>query len=273
MDSKKTLVAFAAVFVVVTLSLLAAVNDQRNEIAFGPSTPTVRSGLADSIMGGAWAQTEVTDKTLFTTGSATVSASPDKVTIQFSVQTQDDSAQVSQQENADKTAAVRAALIAKGIDASEIKTTGYTLYQVRDYNYQTGEYTDRGYRTTHSMKIELSDISEAGGMIDAAVSAGVNSVDGVYFGLSDDKLSDLRMQALEAAGKNARDKADSMASGLDVSVTRLMSATEGYTSSPVPMAAYDTVVRAESSGSAAPTEVTPGDITVTATVSAVFEIA
>ena len=187
--------------------------------------------------------------------------------------TQDDSAQVSQQENADRTAAVRAALIAKGIDASDIETTSYSLYQVRDYNYQTGASIDKGYRTTHSMKIELSDIAEAGEMIDAAVSAGVNSVDGVYFGLSDAKMQDLTMQALKAAGENAKDKADSIANGLGVSVSRLMSATEGYTSTPVAYRSYD--VKMETAGSApsaAPTEITAGDISVTATVSAVFEI-
>lgn len=273
----KLFMAFAAVFVVVTLSLLVAVNDQRQAVYVSNNGNKLSlAPFADSLLGGsAWAAETVTDKTLFVSGSATASASPDKVTIQFSVVTDDDSAQVSQQENADKTAAVRAALIAKGIAASDIETTGYSLYRLTDYNYQTGATINKGYRTTNSMQVELSDISEAGSVIDAAVSGGANGVDGVYFGLSDAKTQELSMQALEAAGKNAKDKADAVATGLGVSVTRLMSATEGYTYVPTIYRNYALdSAKAEGAGSsAAPTDVTPGDISVTATVSAVFEIA
>lgn len=268
----KLFMAFAAVFVVVTLSLLVAVNDQRQAVYVNNAGTKLRmASFADSFMGSAWAAETVTDKTLFVSGSATASAAPDKVTIQFSVVTDDDSAQVSQQENAEKTAAVRQALIAAGIPAADIETTGYSLYQMRDYNYQTGATIEKGYRTSHSMKVEISDISQAGSVIDAAVSGGANAVDGVYFGLSDEKTEELTMQALEAAGKNAKDKADSVATGLGVTVSRLMSATEGYTYVPL-YSSYD-MVKAESAGSGAPTSVTPGDISVTATVSAVFQIA
>jgi uncharacterized protein YggE len=269
----KLFMAFAAVFVVVTLSLLVAVNDQRQAVYVSNSgTKLSAASFADSLFGGsAWAA-EVTDKTLFVSGSASAAAAPDKVTIQFSVVTDDDSAEVSQQENAVKTAAVRTALIAAGIPASDIETTGYSLYQMRDYNYETGATIDRGYRTSHSMKVEISDISQAGIVIDAAVSGGANAVDGVYFGLSDEKTEELTMQALEAAGKNAKDKADAVATGLGVTVSRLMSATEGYTYTPL-YSSYDVKMESASAGGSAPTSVTPGDISVTATVSAVFEIA
>jgi uncharacterized protein YggE len=271
----KVFVAFSAVFVVVTLSLLLAVNDQRAALSVPiTKTETVRPYFLDSFVGSAWAAEQVTDKTLFVSGSATASASPDKVTIQFSIVTEDVSAQVSQQENADKTAAVRSALIAKGMAASDIETTGYSLSQIREYNYETRTYTDKGFRTTHSMKIELADIGKAGEMIDAAVSGGANSVTSVYFGLSDDKMEDLTMQALEAAGGNAKEKAESMAKGLGVTVTRLMSASEGYTTFPSPSyRSYAMEVAEDATGGVSTTEVTPGDITVTATVNAVYEIA
>ncbi len=270
----KVFMAFAAVFVVVTLSLLLAVNDQRAAIGVPISkTEAVRPNFMDSFMGSAWAAEQVTDNTLFVSGSATASASPDKVTIQFSVVTDDASAQVSQQENADKTAAVRSSLMAKGMEASDIETTGYGLSHIREYDYETRAYTDRGFRTTHSMKIELADISRAGEMIDAAVSGGANSVTSVYFGLSDDKMNDLTLHALEAAGGNAKEKSESMAKGLGVTVTRLMSASEGYTTYPAPSyRSYEMGVAEDAAGGVTPTEVTPGDITVTATVSAVYEI-
>jgi uncharacterized protein YggE len=269
----KVFIAFAAVFVVVTFALLTAVNDQRQAVYLGSQETKVVPSLADSFMGSAWAAEEVADNTLFVSGSATATASPDKVTIQFSVITDDESAQVSQQENSEASAAVRSALIAKGLSLEDIETTGYSLSELREYDYETRKYVDKGFRTVNSMKIELSDIGKAGEMIDAAVSGGANSVTGVYFGLSDSKMQEMRLEALKAAGENAVEKADSLAEGLGVSVTRLMSATEGYTSVPSPSYrsyAVDDMAMAE--GAAAPTEVTPGDISVTATVSAVFEI-
>ncbi len=269
----KVFIAFAAVFVVVTFALLTAVNDQRQAVYLGSRETKVVPSLADSFMGSAWAAEEVTDNTLFVSGSATASASPDKVTIHFSVSTDDESAQVSQQENADISASVRSSLIAKGLEAEDIETTGYSLSELREYDYERRTYIDKGFRTVNSMKIELSDIGKAGEMIDAAVSGGANRITGVYFGLSDSKMQELRLEALKAAGENAVERADSLAEGLGVSVTRLMSATEGYTSVPSPTYRSYAVEDAAMAGEAAvPTEVTPGDISVTATVSAVFEI-
>ncbi len=269
----KAFIAFAAVFVVVTLSLLVAVNDQRQAIYEGVQKTSVSPSFMDSFVGSAWAE-EVTDNTLFVSGSATATSSPDKVTIQFSVTTSDSSAQVSQQENAQLTAAVRSALIAKGISADDIETTGYSLYMDREYNYETRTYIEKGYKTVHSMKVEMSDTTRAGELIDAAISGGANSIDGIYFGLSESKLQALSLQALEAAGANANEKAGALAEGLGVEVTRLMSASEGYTYSPSPVRSYTLEEAAmDSAGSGVPTEVTPGQISVSATINAVYEIA
>lgn len=270
MVSIKVFSALAAVFIVTTFALLTAINDQRQEI-FASSSPVTKlsSAFGDSLIPGAFAQ-EVTDNALFVSGSATASANPDKVTIHFSVETQDNSAQKSQQDNAATTAAVRSALTAIGISADSIETTGYTLYQDRQYDYEYRRYIDNGFKTIHTMKVELADTSRAGEVIDAAVSGGANNINSVSFGLSDSKLEELRLQALEAAAENARERADSIAEGLGVSINRVMSATESSSPGPVLYRSY--AVAEDSAAGAVPTEVTPGEISVTATVSVVFEI-
>jgi uncharacterized protein YggE len=272
MIETRVFLGLLAVFVVITLALITAVYDQRQTIYMNPSQGTrISAGLGESFFGGVWAaEGEVTDNTLFVSGSATASDNPDKVTILFSVETQDDSALVSQQENAQKTATVRSALMGIGLESDSIETTSYNLAQVREYNPDTRTYVNKGFKTTHSMKVELSDISKAGEVIDTAVSAGTNNINGIYFGLSDSKLNELRMQALESAAENARDRADSIAKGLGVTVNRVMSASESYTPSPV----YRNYAVAEASvaGADESTEITPGDVSVTATVSVVFEI-
>ena len=272
MNQTKLFAASAVVFVVVTLSLLTAVNEQRRSIYASQTGGTrLSSGFGGSLMPGALAQ-EVTDNALFVSGSATASANPDKVTIMLSVETQDDSATKSQQDNADLTAAVRSALSGIGISAESVETTGYSLSQVREYDSQTRTYVNKGFKTVHSMKVELSDTSRAGEVIDAAVSAGANRINGVYFGLSDTKMKELRLQALEAASGNAKEKAESIAKGLGVTVKRVMSASESY-GTPQPIyKGYGMEMAVQSAGAGAATEVTPGEVSVTASVSAVFEI-
>ena len=273
MKNEKAFLGISAVFVVIILALTVAVHDQRQSIYVNPSSGNkMTTGLTEAFLGGsAWAQ-EVTDNTLFVSGTSTVSANPDKVTIHFSVETTDDSAKISQQENAQLTSTVRSALIAAGIATDGIETTGYTLSQVREYNPDTRQYEEKGFRTTHSMKVELSDTGRAGEIIDAAVSGGANNINSVSFGLSDSKLSELKLQALEAASGSAREKAAAIADGLGVSVSRVMSVTEGYISSPSVMtrsyAAEDAVM-----GAAVPTEITAGSVSVSANVNVVFEIA
>jgi uncharacterized protein YggE len=274
MVSTRVFLGVVAVFAVVTAGLLAGLNEQRGMIYLNPSTgarvSTALSGGSE-FFGGVFAAEEVTDNTLFVSGSATASDNPDQVTIMFSVETEDASARVSQQENAGITSDVRAALISRGIESEDIETTGYSLYQIREYEPESRKYIDRGFRTTHSMQVEISDIEGAGGIIDAAVLAGANRINGVYFGLSDSKMDELRMAALKAASENARERADAIAEGLGITVTRVMSVSEGYSYAPVARAyAQEMATVGDSSVS---TEITPGDVQVSATINVVFEIA
>ncbi|RLI96974.1 MAG: hypothetical protein DRO99_03625 [Candidatus Aenigmatarchaeota archaeon] len=271
----KMLLGLLTVSVVISLGLGVAVLEQRatiNNLGL-PSGGGIKTYSAESSgsWGSVWAAEEVQENTLFVSGAASASADPEKVTITMSVETDSMSASESQQENAQKTASVRSALASAGIDADSIETVSYTLNQIREYDYDTRKYTFKGFKTTHMIKLEIDDIDSAGSVIDTAVAAGVNIVNSVSFGLSDETMNDLKMQALEAAAKNARDKADAMSRGLGVSVTKVLSASEGYTYSP-PVRTYAAVAE-ESAGGSHTTEITPGSISVTAEINVVFETA
>jgi uncharacterized protein YggE len=270
-------IAVVGVLLIVIAGLFYGLGEQREMIYVNPSGGarlTIPGGMESlGSFGSAMAQvTEISDNTLFVSGSATASDNPDKVTISFSIETESLSALTSQQENARITADVRAALIAKGLDSDSITTTSYYLGQLTEYNSVTRKYESKGFKTTHSIKVELSEISRAGEIIDAAVSAGANRVSSVYFGLSASKTEDLRMDSLKSASENAREKAEAIAEGLGVTITRLISVSEGYSYTPVYRSyAMDATV-AEGGGSSVPTEITPGDISVSSYVNAVFEI-
>ncbi len=276
MVSTRVFLSVVVVFAVVTVGLLAGLNEQRSMIFLNPS-PGARISTAFSegsaMFGGVLAAEQVADNTLFVSGSATASDNPDQVTIMFSVETDDTSARVSQQENAGITSDVRAALIAQGIDPEDIETTGYSLSQIREYEPESRKYVDKGFRTTHSMQVEISDIDRAGDIIDAVVLAGANRINGVYFGLSESRMEGLRMAALKAASENARERADAIADGLDITIIRVMSVSEGYSYSPS-VRAFAMEDSAVGEGSPAPsTEITPGMVQVSSNVNVVFEIA
>ncbi len=275
MIGNKMFLAVVLVFSVAIAGLLAGLSEQRGMImnpSSGPRMAAFDSSGSTSFIPSVFAE-EVTDNTLFVSGSSTASDNPDQVTVSFSVFTDDDSARISQQENAVTTAAVRNALVAVGIDAEDIETTGYSLSQQREYDPDTRKYEEKGYRTTHSMQVEVSDTGLAGDIIDAAAQAGANRIDGVYFGLSDSKMQELRLSALEAASENARERADAIADGLGISVSRVMSVSEGYSYSPVSRVYAMDGMESGASAPQASTELTPGSVQVSATVNVVFEIA
>lgn len=274
MKTNMILCSLLAVAVVISLGLGLAVMDQRATIDLyktGSGGIRTYSAQSEGSWGSVWAE-EVQENTLFVSGAASASADPEKVTIIMSVETESLSASDSQQQNAQKTASVRSALVSAGIGADSIETVSYTLSQIREYNEYSRKYEYKGFKTTHMLKLEVDNIDSAGSLIDTAVASGVNVVNSISFGLSDETIDELRMQALEAAAKNAREKADAIGKGLGISVTRVLSASEGYTYSPS-VRTYADVEAAVGGYAAEPTELTPGSISITANVNVVFETA
>jgi len=209
--------------------------------------------------------------TLTVTGSAVVSTEPDKVTVTLGAETERTTALQSQQDNAQIIYAIRAALTALGIPADSIETTSFRISVVRDYRSQP--YQIIGYKTTHILKITTENIDMAGQIIDAAAGAGANVVNSVTFGLTRDVQSEMREEALEAAARNAREKADSIATGLEVTIIKVTQASEGYVGVS-PYRGYDYDMAAGGAAeSTPPTEITTGDVDVSATVTVVYEIA
>ncbi|MCR4368903.1 MAG: SIMPL domain-containing protein [archaeon] len=237
------------------------------------TTGSVNSAPAQDVI--SFAEDEAGDKVrlLSVTGQVIKTVSPDQAEITISIETLDKSAKKSQQDNAELAAKVMAALKAAGVPEADIQTTGYNLYEEQQWNELSRKSESIGYRTTNSVLVTLKNLGSTGDVIDAAVDAGANSISGVRFSLSNAKQDELRTEALKEAAQNAKVKADSIASGLGVTLFQVYSASEnsGY-STPYYYKGYDLAV-AESDGAArAPTSITPGDVEFTASVSVQFEI-
>lgn len=216
------------------------------------------------------------NKTRLVSVSGTVkkTAEPDKAMIYFSIETLDKSASKSQADNAEIAQKVVDALKADGIAEKDIQTSSYSLNEEFTWDNYLSKSVSTGYKTTNSLQVTLRDLPKVGAVIDSAVQAGANRVNSISFGLSDDVAKQLKTEALKEAAEAARAKAETISSGLGISLGRVYGASESsdyYVPNYVNYS-YDAMGGAPAE-KAATTPISAGDVEYSVTVNVQFEIA
>jgi uncharacterized protein YggE len=234
--------------------------------------------------------------TLSISSTATIEVRPDQLSVTVGVETNDTTAQEAVSQNANLTAQVIAALRGLGIGENRIETSSYSvlpIYQfiqppqpcIEIYPPPPGCETRQeiiGYRATNTVTVTLDvpffrtvtepvpDVN-AGQVIDAAVTAGANRVEGIVFFISPDRQEEIRDTLIGDAIASARQRANIAAEALEMTVSGVQSATINPPDFPVfsvdlqeGAAAADTV--------SAPTQILPGEQEVSTTVGVVFYI-
>ena len=160
------------------------------------------------------------DTKIAVTGSATVQAEPDMVTLSLGVEETKGDVAAAQALVNEKLAAVVEALKNAGIDEKDVQTGYYSIYN--NYNYD--DPSDIQYVASCSLNVIVRDLSKAGEMIDVAVAAGANQVGGVTFGVAD--LTALQDRALEMAVADGIRRAGVMAKAAGVTLPALPESVE-----------------------------------------------
>jgi uncharacterized protein YggE len=191
-----------------------------------------------------------------TTGHGDVTAVPDVVTVTAGVQSQAATAAETLTQNSTAMQKVVAALQqAKG---SKLQTQQVSLYP------RTNDAGDViGYSAQDSVSAE-SSVADAGQLIDAAVGAGANTIDGPTLSISNQ--DDLYHQALKDALADAKAKATALGEAGSFIVGPVSSITEQSNETPPVM------FKAAATPSASSTPIEPGTQDVTADVTVTFEI-
>jgi uncharacterized protein YggE len=205
------------------------------------------------------AQIVPTRRSITATGSATVSATPDKSDVDLGVTTQAATAQDAAAQNATQVTSVLNAVRGVLGPNANIKTINYTLSAI----YSTGGSTVVGYFASNVVRAEITDLTLIGKVIDAGIAGGANRVQGVSFGLQNP--DPVQAQALKAAAAAALVQAKAIASGLGVNTGNVLHATQGGTSSPP-------VVFGAAAAAAPTTPIEPGALQVSASVTIEVEI-
>lgn len=199
--------------------------------------------------------------------------SPDQVEINLSIVTLNEEALASQRENAEIADRVTSALRNAGISSSQIETTGYRVRQHYEWDGVLRKNVSKGYQTTNTIKVTLSDLTKTGSVIDTAVNAGANQVSGIRFDLSDELKKQAENEVLREASKLAKIKAQNIARGLGISVGKVHSVSESAQYYSPYLRSYDMMDMALGYEESMPsTPISAEDIKVSATVNVKFEI-
>ncbi len=206
--------------------------------------------------------------TITVSSQGKVSFDPDEAYFYVSIITLDNNAALSQKQNSDISDAVRSALLSEGLKSDEIETSAFALYPKYEWDSVSREQTLKGYEVMHTFKITTSKIDKIGNYLDAAVNAGANQVNSVTFGLTKEKQDKAQLLALEEAVENAESKAETIAKAMNLRLSGISQVIEStYYYTPV---SYETKTLAyvEDAG----TSISPKDISVTASITAVYKI-
>ncbi len=208
------------------------------------------------------------------TGTAEEKVAPDQAILRLAVMTTSATAANAEEENSLKMNRVMKALQDKGIAEKDIVTEYYSLYPYQEWDYQQDRVEDKGFRAQHTLRVTVRDITKAGVVMDAAVSAGVTNVDSISFSLTEEKEKQLREDLIAQAASKARERAELLVEALGADVGDVVSVSEtGY--QPPIFYARDMVAMAESSKGGVPNQVpdfNAEDVTVSVQINVVFEI-
>jgi hypothetical protein len=210
-------------------------------------------------------------RTLTVSAQGTVERAPDQAVLMLAVESESSNARDAARTNAGKMDRVLAALRRAGIAADRIRTVGYDLQPVYARQEQ-GDEPPRiaGYRALNRLQVTIDALDRVGPALDAAIEAGANRAENLYFGIKD--TSSARLEALQLATAKAKREAEAVAaaSGERLGVVQSMHVDSYMPPPPRPVEMYARAVAMDAMKVETPVEA--GTLAVTASVTIVYRL-
>ena len=213
--------------------------------------------------------------TLTVSASGEASAAPDRAVVRLGVVAEAAEAAAAQDAANEIMARILEAVAALEVPESAVRTEDLSLSPVYSNSRPRPDDAEpdapriTGYRASSVVSVELDELSAIGDVVDAGIEAGANQLQGISFELRDE--DEATAQALEAAVRSARRRAEAVAGamGVDIEGVRDVVAGDMYSRPPVPLggARFD---MAEAAVRATP--VRPGQVDITANVTVTYFI-
>ncbi len=210
-----------------------------------------------------------TDRTIYVTGSGSVTGEPDIAMLDVGVSVERETVAEAREEAASAMTALIASLQANDIAEKDIKTENFSIYP--QYDYKDDGRVLRGYRVNNTVRAKVRELAILSDVIDNAAAAGGNSIviNSIQFMIDD--TAPLQTEARSLAVQDAKAKAQTLAKASGVRLGEPVTITEStyFEGPPIPFAttevAFDDVARTA-------TPIAIGELTVTVNVAVVYEI-
>ncbi len=197
------------------------------------------------------------------TGEGVVAMAPDMASLSLGVTTTDAAAGAAMRANSAAMQTVLDRLQSAGIAARDMQTSNLNLSPnwVQDDGAQTPRIV--GYTASNSLTVRVRDLAILGGVLDAAIQDGANTLNGLSFDVSQPRPAQDKARVL--AIQDARARAEAMVAAAGASLGKIVSISEngGY-AAPMPM------VKAMMDEAAVP--LAAGEVASAVQVTVVFEI-
>lgn len=279
--SKNNIVAL-----VITVVVLTAVAMFGSQFAGGSNMPEAEAAAVTPTPLPATASTQTQPaasslpRSITVVGQGSVSAAPDIATVVLGVNVSAATVEQAMEDASTRMGKIMAALKKLNISDKDITTSNYSIYYEEPPRYEmpaatkgtegSGETPAGVYRVSNMVTVKIRKLDQVGELIDAAVTAGANSLWGVNFDLED--RTKLEAEARAKAVENARQRAEELAKlagvkvGGVVQISEVIGGSGGY----YPMPPTARAAAAEMGGGAGP--ISPGELEISYQVQVTFEL-
>ncbi len=167
-------------------------------------------------------------RTVAVSGSGSAAAVPDMAVITLGIHADAKTAREALTQNTTQMQALINAVKASGVAQADIRTLNIQIFP--RYSNPVPDQAEPkapeiiGYTATNSVEVTVRSLANLGSLIDTAVNAGGNEISGIRFDLSSPQAA--MDQAREAAMKDARHRAEQLASLSNATLGAVISVTE-----------------------------------------------
>ncbi|HUX51091.1 MAG TPA: SIMPL domain-containing protein [Spirochaetia bacterium] len=204
-------------------------------------------------------------RTISVSGTGTVLASPDIATVRIGVESRNADVKRALNATADRMKAVVAAVEAAGVAEKDISTVDYRVDFMQNDQQQSSATGRTGtYIVTDVAEVTIHEIGRLGTVLDGALGAGANDLQGVTFALANP--APVEQQARAIAFRQAYDRADQLAKLSGSTIVRALKISEAGSGAGPSLPMLKAAVFAGSP------PVNAGQLEVTVTVQATFQV-
>jgi uncharacterized protein YggE len=212
-----------------------------------------------------------TNSTVYTSGSALTRIAPDRVIISIGVETTGKTASEALYLNSALMNNIISELRNDGLRPNETSTSLFNIFPLYNFTESGTRLNVSSFTVSNTVQIESSNLDNVSQWIDTAVASGANSINNIDFSITEKKLEDTRNDLIVNAIANAKQKAETAASAVQLNITGVnaiiidsstitpplppqpfykdsLSATEGALSSSTPIIAGEQEVSVSVSG-------------------------